>query len=70
MANSDSDDDEQRQQKQQQRPQLVDDNEGLHPLFWDATPANAEEDPVYQAMKALEAESTPEERAENFKASK
>lgn len=49
-------------QQQQQDP-----NEGLHPLFWDSIPDNAEEHPDYIALKALDDETTPEERAENFK---
>lgn len=49
-------------QLQQQDP-----NEGLHPLFWDSIPDNAEEHPDYIALKALDDETTPEERAENFK---
>lgn len=40
---------------------------GLPALFWDTIPDNAEDHPDYIALKALEEESTPEERAENFK---
>ncbi|WIA28095.1 hypothetical protein OEZ86_010677 [Tetradesmus obliquus] len=47
--------------------QPVNDNADLPALFWDSMPDNAEEHPDYIAMKALEEESTPEERAENFK---
>lgn len=49
--------------------QPVNDNADLPALFWDSMPDNAEEHPDYIAMKALEEESTPEERAENFKVS-
>jgi hypothetical protein len=53
------------------RPQLVpDDNEGLHPLFWDALPSGADEDPAFAALKALDDELTPEERAESHKVAK
>lgn len=49
-------------------PQPAEDpNEGLPALFWDTIPDNAEDHPDYIALKALEDESTPEERAENFK---
>ncbi|GAX82003.1 hypothetical protein CEUSTIGMA_g9431.t1 [Chlamydomonas eustigma] len=44
-----------------------DSNAGLHPLFWDAIPDGAEQDPNWQALEALKNESTLEERAENFK---
>jgi hypothetical protein len=50
-----------------QNQQQPDPNAGLHPLFWDSIPDNAEEDPNYIALKALDDETTPEERAENFK---
>lgn len=46
------------------------DNKDLPALFWDSMPDNAEEHPDYVAMQALAEESTPEERAENFKASR
>jgi hypothetical protein len=46
---------------------VEDSNAGLHPLFWDAIPDGAEEDPNWQALEALKYESTLEERAENFK---
>ena len=50
--------------------QAADDpNAGLPALFWDTIPDNAEDHPDYIALKALEEESTPEERAENFKVS-
>ena len=38
-----------------------------HPLFWDELPEDAESDPNYAALLALAEESTPEERAANFK---
>lgn len=60
---SDSDDETPSQPKRT----LVDDNAGLHPLFWDAMPEEAEKDPTWQALEALKEESTPEERANNFK---
>ena len=41
-----------------------------HPLFWDELPEDAESDPNYAALLALAEESTPEERAANFKVSK
>ncbi|PNH04314.1 Tetratricopeptide repeat protein 4 [Tetrabaena socialis] len=64
MVAHDSDDDE-----DEKRPKLklVDDNKGLHPLFWDAMPEGAEDDPTYVALKAVEDELTPEEKAESFK---
>jgi hypothetical protein len=49
--------------------QPADDNADLPALFWDSMPDNPEEHPDYIALKALEEESTPEERAENFKVS-
>eukprot|EP00775_Hariotina_reticulata_P012859 gene12859-12986_t len=49
----------------QQRPE--DEHANLPALFWDSMPDNAEEHPDYIALKALAEESTPEERAENFK---
>jgi hypothetical protein len=53
------------------RPQNPDqlDNQDLPALFWDTLPDNVEQHPDYVAMQALAEESTPEERAENFKAS-
>jgi hypothetical protein len=39
----------------------------LPALFWDSIPDGAEEHPDYVALQALAEESTPEERAENFK---
>jgi hypothetical protein len=45
------------------------DNKDLPALFWDSMPENVEEHPDYVAMQALAEESTPEERAENFKVS-
>lgn len=48
-------------------PTLIDDNKGLHPLFWDALPEDAEEDPAYAGIQALQEELTPEEKAESFK---
>ncbi|KAF8072387.1 ttc4 [Scenedesmus sp. PABB004] len=39
----------------------------LPALFWESMPDNAEEHPDYVALQALAEESTPEERAENFK---
>lgn len=49
-------------------PQNAEDpNEGLPALFWDTIPDNAEDHPDYIALKALDDETTPEERAENFK---
>jgi hypothetical protein len=59
------DSDDERDRRPQ--PQLIDDNAGLHPLFWDAIPESAEKDPTWQALEALKEESTPEERADNFK---
>jgi hypothetical protein len=44
-----------------------DDNGGLPALFWDTMPDNHEEHPDFIALKALEEETPPEERAENFK---
>jgi hypothetical protein len=49
--------------------QPADDDANLPALFWENMPDNAEEHPDYIALKALEEESTPEERAENFKVS-
>lgn len=49
------------------RQQPDDANAGLPALFWDAIPDNAEEHPDYVALQALAEESSPEERAENFK---
>jgi hypothetical protein len=49
------------------RPQQEDPNAGLPALFWDTIPENAEYHPDYIALKALEEETPPEERAENFK---
>jgi hypothetical protein len=43
-------------------------NQDLPSMFWDTMPENPEEHPDYMAMQALAEESTPEERAENFKA--
>lgn len=43
-------------------------NQDLPSLFWDTMPEKPEEHPDYIAMQALAEESTPEERAENFKA--
>lgn len=40
----------------------------LPALFWDHVPEGAEQHADYAAMQALAEESTPEERAENFKA--
>lgn len=51
----------------QQQPE--DEHANLPALFWDSMPDNAEDHPDYIALKALEEESTPEERAENFKVS-
>jgi hypothetical protein len=48
-------------------PQAEDPNAGLPALFWDTIPDNAEDHPDYIALKALDDETTPEERAENFK---
>lgn len=48
-------------------PRVEDDNAALPALFWDTMPEQYEEQPDYVALKALEEESTPEERAENFK---
>jgi hypothetical protein len=45
------------------------DDADLPALFWESMPDNAEEHPDYIALKALEEESTLEERAENFKVS-
>ncbi len=59
----DSSDDE----REKQQPKLIDDNAGLHPLFWDALPENAEEDPAYTALKAIDDELTPDQKSENFK---
>lgn len=50
-----------------QPPQRVDDNAGLHPLFWDSLPEGADQDPVFQAMQAMSDEMSPDERAEGFK---
>ncbi|EFJ45969.1 hypothetical protein VOLCADRAFT_105761 [Volvox carteri f. nagariensis] len=63
MSASDSDNEDDR------RPahNLIDDNKGLHPLFWDALPEDAEEDPAFAALKALDEDLSPEERAENYK---
>ncbi|KAF6259158.1 hypothetical protein COO60DRAFT_1622080 [Scenedesmus sp. NREL 46B-D3] len=47
--------------------QPADDNANLPALFWETMPDNPEDHPDYIALKALEEESTPEERAENFK---
>eukprot|EP00882_Tetradesmus_deserticola_P022029 GHRQ01023907.1.p2 GENE.GHRQ01023907.1~~GHRQ01023907.1.p2 ORF type:complete len:129 (+),score=48.80 GHRQ01023907.1:337-723(+) len=47
--------------------QPADDNASLPALFWESMPENPEDHPDYIALKALEEESTPEERAENFK---
>eukprot|EP00878_Enallax_costatus_P030282 GHUV01032957.1.p1 GENE.GHUV01032957.1~~GHUV01032957.1.p1 ORF type:complete len:285 (+),score=43.68 GHUV01032957.1:425-1279(+) len=47
---------------------LIDENAELPALFWDNMPDNPEEHPDFLAMQALAEESTPEERAENFKA--
>lgn len=47
--------------------QADDPNAGLPALFWDSIPDNAEDHPDYIALKALDEETTPEERAENFK---
>jgi hypothetical protein len=60
MSDSDSDD-------ERKKPQLIDDNKGLHPLFWDALPEDAEDDPLYAALKAVDDEVPPEEKAESFK---
>jgi hypothetical protein len=51
------------------KQQPEDEGAQLPALFWDSMPENAEEHPDYIALKALEEESTPEERAENFKVS-
>jgi hypothetical protein len=49
-------------------PQLAEDeNASLPALFWDTIPENAQDHPDYVALKAIEEESTPEERAESFK---
>jgi hypothetical protein len=51
-------------------PQLAEDeNASLPALFWDTIPENAQDHPDYVALKAIEEESTPEERAESFKVS-
>ncbi|GLC40844.1 hypothetical protein PLESTB_000016500 [Pleodorina starrii] len=63
MSASDSDNEEDKRQQ----PKLVDDNKGLHPLFWDALPEDADQDPTFAALKALEEDLPPEERAENYK---
>ncbi|KAG2430020.1 hypothetical protein HYH02_013848 [Chlamydomonas schloesseri] len=60
MSDSDSED-------ERRKPQLVDDNKGLHPLFWDALPEDAEDDPLYAALKAVDDEVPPEDKAESFK---
>lgn len=39
----------------------------LPALFWDHMPENPEEHPDFLAMQALAEESSPEERADNFK---
>lgn len=52
---------------QAQAAPFVDENLSLPSVFWDHIPEGAEEHPDYMAMKALEEESTPEERADNFK---
>jgi hypothetical protein len=49
--------------------QPADDNANLPALFWESMPDNPEDHPDYIALKALEEESTPEERAEKFKVS-
>ncbi|KXZ56097.1 hypothetical protein GPECTOR_2g979 [Gonium pectorale] len=63
MSASDSDDD----CDKRKQPELIDDNKGLHPLFWDAVPEDAESDPAYAALQALDQELTPGERAESYK---
>lgn len=60
MSDSDSED-------ERPKPKLIDDNKGLHPLFWDALPEDAEDDPLYAALKAVDDELSPEEKAESFK---
>jgi hypothetical protein len=50
-----------------QPPQADDHDDTKHALFWDAMPEDAESHPDYIALKALEEETPPEERAENFK---
>lgn len=50
-----------------QPPQLKD--EDLPAAFWETLPENAENADL-AAIRSLEAESTPEERAESFKACK
>jgi hypothetical protein len=45
-------------------------NENLPAAFWDALPENGDENPDMAAINALLEESTPEERAENFKVQK
>ena len=52
------------------QPERVDDNAGLHPLFWDSMPEDASQDPVFQAMQAINDEMSPDERAEGFKVSR
>ena len=42
-------------------------DEQLPALFWDTMPDDPESHPDFAALQALEEESTPEERAENFK---
>ncbi|GLI68177.1 hypothetical protein VaNZ11_012517, partial [Volvox africanus] len=49
------------------KPNLIDENKGLHPLFWDALPEDADQDPAFAALQALDEDLTPEERAENYK---
>lgn len=62
MSDSDSDSSD----EQQQVP-YKDENEGLHPLFWDTIPANADSCPEFEALKAIDDELTPFERADGLK---
>ncbi|GIM08199.1 hypothetical protein Vretimale_12284 [Volvox reticuliferus] len=63
MLASDSENEDDKRPK----PNLIDDNKGLHPLFWDALPEDADKDPAFAALQALDEDLTPEERAENYK---
>lgn len=64
---SSSDDDSPRASRVSARPPPVLDNKDLPALFWDEMPENAEEHPDMVALQALIDESSPEERAGNFK---
>eukprot|EP00201_Polytomella_parva_P013831 CAMPEP_0175073596 /NCGR_PEP_ID=MMETSP0052_2-20121109/20691_1 /TAXON_ID=51329 ORGANISM="Polytomella parva, Strain SAG 63-3" /NCGR_SAMPLE_ID=MMETSP0052_2 /ASSEMBLY_ACC=CAM_ASM_000194 /LENGTH=378 /DNA_ID=CAMNT_0016341505 /DNA_START=14 /DNA_END=1146 /DNA_ORIENTATION=+ len=39
----------------------------LHPLFWDSMPTDAESNPLYEALKAIDDELSPEEKANSLK---